>query len=173
MKTFITLITTLVTVNAFAGNTKTTRNSLYTDLNKDCVAVSSATTEAPIDFYAAECKAFGGYRLTITGGDLRYHPELYFGDTKIEIETPMSFHDTASTKVEWAYTHTIDNEGVGTLEWKALIYRLNSVDSEDPNRNSDILYVVRLNGKNSCLLGQVKTNAEARALAYDAKAICK
>lgn len=170
MKTIITLITTFVTLNAFAA---TSQKSLYTDLTKDCVAVSSATDQAPIDFYEAECKAFGGYRLTITGGDLRYHPELYFGDTKIEIETPMSFHDTASTNIEWAYTHTIDNEGSGTLVWKALIYRLNSVDSEDPNKNSETLYVVRLKGKMSCLLGQVKTNAEARALAYDAKAICK
>lgn len=173
MKTIITLFTTLVTVNAFAGNAQTTRNSLYTDLKNDCVTVSSATDQAPIDFYEAECKAFGGFRLTITGGDLRYHPELYFGNTKIEIETPMSFHDTASTKIEWVYNHTIDNEGAGKLEWKGLIYRLNQVDSENPEKNTDVLYVVRLDGAKSCLVGTTQSNVKAREMVSNSKPGCK
>ena len=181
MKTFITLITTIFAFNAFAGTgdvdsakgIQSVRKSLYTDLTKDCVTVSTATQEAPIDFYEAECKAFGGYRLTITGGDLRYHPELYFGDKKIEIETPMSFHDTASTKIEWVFNHSIDKEGAGKLEWKGLIYRLNYTDSEDPNKNTDMLFVVRLDGAKSCLIGTTQSNVKAREMVSSSKPDCK
>jgi len=181
MRTLVTIFTTLVSLSAFAGTgdvdssqgIQSVRKSLYTDLTKDCVVVAAATDKAPIDFYESECKAFGGYRLKITGSDLRYHPELYFGDKKIEIETPMSFHDTASAKIEWVYGHAIDAEGAGQLEWKGLIYRLNYTNPEDPEKNINTLYVVRLDGAKSCLVGTTQSNTKAREMAFNSKPGCK
>lgn len=171
MKTIITLLA--LSAQAFAGDLvpsspKTEWRSVYTDLNSDCVVISVATEEAPIDFYQAECKSFGGFQLFIEGGDLRYGPELRFGKTGIDLERPMSFHDMGSDKVEWVYHSTIDNEGVGSIEWKGLIYRLSEA-SEDGERDVSILYAVRLSGEKSCVLGKVLTNEAARELVYSDK----
>ncbi len=167
----VSAATILTSLNVFAG-VKTERGSVYTDMKNECVVVSTATDQAPIDFYHAECKAFGGYRLTLTGGDLRYHPALYFGSTELNIPTPPSFHEPASDKVEWVYEHTIDQEGFGQLVWKALIYRLNVVDENNPEQNIEKLFVVRLDGEKSCLLGTAQTNEKARELAYSTRS-CK
>lgn len=167
MKSLITLIGTLVSLNAFAQT-----GSVYTDLDKDCVVVSAATDQSPIDFYTAECKAFGGYRLTIEGGDLRYHPTLSFGDKQIDIPTPMGFHDVASKKIEWVYNRNVNKDGVGTLEWKALIYRLSQA-TEDGEKDTQMLYVVRLDGAQTCLVGTTQSNTKAREMAANSKPGCK
>ncbi|WP_413287717.1 hypothetical protein [Bdellovibrio sp. HCB337] len=146
--------------------------SVYTDLSKDCIEISSATDKAPIDFYEADCKSFGGYRLKIEGGDLRYHPSLSFGNKEIEIAIPMSFHDTGSTKIEWVYQLEQNEEGLGKLVWKGLIFRLNHAT---PDGESDIsnLYAVRLDGDKSCLIGTTQDNIKARDLVYNSKPGCK
>lgn len=151
---------------------KTQWKSVYTDLNTDCVEISAATEEAPIDFYEAECKAFGGYRLLIEGGDLRYGPMLSFGETTVDLNRPGSFHDVGSTKIEWVYQHQIDSEGAGRIEWKGLIYRL-SVSSIEGDREDSILYSVRLDGHKSCLIGTSNSNEKARELVYNSRAHCK
>lgn len=111
MKFFMILISTLV----FSTTTKAEWKTVVTDTQKDCVVVSSATDEAPIDFFTSECKAFGGFTLSITGGDLRYGPKLTFADSTIDLKNPPSFHDLASTEIEWLYEHKISNEGLGKI----------------------------------------------------------
>lgn len=178
MKFTLIALATMLSVNSFAWepgpNAKTEWNSIYTDLKTDCVEISSATEEAPIDFYEAECKSFGGFQLKIQGSDLRYSPNLNFGDKEIELNRPMSFHDLGSDKIEWMFQKTVDNEGVGKIEWRGLIYRLSVADPEFPERgDASILYVTRLDGVKSCHLGKVRTNEEARKLVMDPKAQCK
>ena len=145
-------------------------SSVYTDVQKDCIEVSSSTDQAPIDFLEIQCKAFGGYSLSISGGDLRYSPELAFGSKKIELMNPYAFHDLGSNKIEWMYSLTRNAEGDGQLTWKALIYRLD-VQNNDTMRDESFLYVVRLDGEKSCSLGTAKTNEAARKLALS-KAAC-
>ncbi len=146
--------------------------SVYTDTIADCVEISAATEDAPIDFYEADCKSFGGYRLKIEGGDLRYGPELSFGETIFDLQRPGSFHDMGSTKIEWVYKHTLDNEGIGKIQWRGLIYRL-SAATEDGERDESILYSIRLDGNKSCFLGMSSTNEKARELVYNSKTDCK
>jgi len=177
MKFTLLALATMLSANSFAWepgpNAKTEWNSIYTDLKKDCVEISSATEEAPIDFYEAECKSFGGFQLKIQGSDLRYSPNLIFGDKEIELNRPMSFHDLGSDKIEWMFQKTVDNEGVGKVEWKGLIYRLSVADIDDSGKDVSVLYVTRLDGSKSCHLGKVRTNEEARKLVMNPKATCK
>ncbi len=145
--------------------------SVYTNIKEDCLDVSVPTELAPIDFYDAACKSFGGYNLTISGGDIRYSPRLSFGAKEIALINPYSFHDLGSDKIEWVYNLSRDSEGSGTLVWKALIYRLN-VQNNEAMKDESILYVVRLDGENTCSLGTAKTNEEARDLALS-KVACQ
>lgn len=150
-----------------------TKGSVYTDIQKDCLKVEMATDKAPIDFYTYECKAFGGYKLEISGGDLRYSPTLYWNDKAIEINKPFSFHDPGSNMVEWVYEKNIDEEGAGSIKWLGFIYRLSVFNGES---NDSILYAVRLDKDLSCLIGSVKSsnkaNELARELIYNSKAGC-
>jgi hypothetical protein len=165
-----TLIALLSLISAIANASEW--KSIYTDLSKDCVEISSATEQAPIDFYEAECKAFGGFQLRIEGSDLRYSPALSFGEKAIELNRPMSFHDMGSDKIEWMYEISRDEEGSGKMEWKGLIYRLSVADIDDYEKDTSLLYVTRLDGAKSCHLGKVKTNEAARKLVMDSKAKC-
>lgn len=159
----------LFSVQAYAA---TTTKSVYTDSVADCVVVSQNTKQAPIDFSETECKSFGGYRLGVSGGDLRYHPVLSYGGSAIELETPGAFHDVGSQKIEWVYKHTIDKEGSGSVKWVGLIYRL-SVAKQDGQSNDSILYAVRLDGAKSCLIGDTDDNVKARELVANSTPGCK
>ena len=170
MKLFLIAIATLAPVLSQAA-TKAEWKSVYTDTAKDCVVVSASTERAPIDFSSSECKSFGGYRLLLDGGDLRYGPSLSFGGESLEIGRPGAFHDPSGTKWEWMYRHEIDEEGSGTVEWKGFIYRL-SVSNEEGTGSTNQLHVVRLDGAKTCHLGVAKTNEQARAMVKDASARC-
>lgn len=168
---FLSSLVCLLSVSALAG-TKTETKSVYTDMKKDCIVVSSATDKAPIDFYDSECKAYAGFVLKESGGDLRYGPELSFNGKQIDLQRPGHFHNLGSEKIEWVYDISRDEEGSGELKFKALIYRL-SVANEDPDKkDSSVLYVVRLDGEKSCVIGTAKTNEAARDLANDKSAKC-
>lgn len=151
---------------------QTKTSSVYTDLKKDCIVVSDATDAAPIDFYTSECKAFGGFTLKESGGDLRYGPELSFEGQEINLQRPPNFHQMGSQKIEWVYDLIRGEEGDGTLKFKALIYRLSIADVEPDRPDQSVLYVIRLNGKKSCLIGTSKTNEGARQLANNKSAPC-
>lgn len=167
------LLSTLFAFPIFTSAQTITKGSVYTNIKTECLEVEMATDKAPIDFYTLECKAFGGYKLEISGGDLRYSPTLYWNDQAIEVKKPFSFHDPDSDMVEWVYEKSVDEEGAGQVRWIGFIYRLfiqegNSVDS--------ILYAIRLDKEASCLIGEVraseKANELARELVYSSKAGC-
>lgn len=171
MKAILSISLVLATSSIFAKTTKT--QSVYTDLKKDCIVVSSATEAAPIDFFTSECKAFGGYTLKESGGDLRYGPELSFNGKEINLQRPSSFHNMGSSKIEWVYDLTSDEEGSGDIKFKALIYRLSVANIEDPYKeDTSVLYVIKLDGEKSCVIGTTKSNTSARALANNVSAPC-
>lgn len=155
--------------SAFAG--KSEWKSVYTDLKNDCVVFSSSNDKAEIDFYASDCKAFGGYRLQVSGGDIRYAPVLSFNGADIDMGRPGAFHDLGSEKVEWLAQITSEADGDGQIAWKGFIYRLN-VSQPDGMKSDSILYAVRLDGEKSCLLGNPKSNEAARALVKNLSAPC-
>jgi hypothetical protein len=150
-----------------------TWGSVFTSVAaKECVEISKSNSNAEIDMSEAECVSYGGYRLRIGGGDLRYHPDLQFGGAPIELSLPGSFHDMGGEKVEWLYSATRAGDGSGALDWRALIFRLN-VDDTDTGKSRSVLYVVRLNGAQSCLIGSASSNDAARALAHNLNAPCQ
>lgn len=146
--------------------------SIYTDIQNDCVVISEATDQAPIDFYEAECRSFGGYQLYIEGVDLRYGPKLVYNGVLIDLKRPGNFHDPSGDKIEWIYRHTVNEEGIGAIEWAGLVYRLSVVDGED-GTESTLLYSVRLDGEKSCVIGTAHADDEARALIYHSKNNCQ
>lgn len=180
MKKYImTLVSLILSSQAFAGaalsderNLTIKFGSTYTDLKTDCIDVSVPTADAEIDFYDADCKAFGGYRLQITGSDLRYHPRLFFGAKEVALPEVLSFHDTGSQKIEWVYRLQRAEEGGGSIEWKGLIYRLNQA-SGDGEKDTSVLYAIRLDGTKSCLIGTTQSNTKARELVINSKPGCK
>ncbi|MCO5144304.1 MAG: hypothetical protein M9962_14545 [Oligoflexia bacterium] len=149
----------------------TTWNSVYTDIEKDCITISESNDQADIDFYEAECKSFGGYQLKISGGDLRYAPTLTYKGKDLSMGRPWAFHDLGSTKVEWMYTLKKEADGSGSLDWKGFIYRL-YVDKGESTGDLGILFAVRLDGTKSCFLGNPKTNEAARELIKNKSAKC-
>ncbi len=166
MKTkFMFAALVVFSAQAFAGTP--VWKSVYTDLTKDCVEVSSANQNAEIDFYDAECKAFGGYQLNIEGGDLRYGPALRYNGVMLDVGSTGAFHDTGSTKVEWVYTLSKEVDGAGTLEWKGFIYRLSQATENGSGPDESVLYSVRLNKEQTCLVGTSTTNQAARDLIYN------
>jgi hypothetical protein len=139
-----------------------TWGSVYTSVAAtECVEISKSNDSAEI-----------GYRLRIGGGDLRYHPDLQFGGTPIELSVPGSFHDMGGERVEWLYISTRSGDGSGSLDWRAPIFRLN-VDDTGTGKSRSVLYVVRLNGAQSCLIGSASTNDAARTLAHNLNAPCQ
>ena len=150
---------------------KVENKSVYTDITKECVTIQASNDTSEIDFLETECKSFGGFTLKISGGDLRYGPELSYAGTEIDLQRPMGFHDTGSAKIEWMYQLTRDADGSGSIKWTGLIYRL--VVSDENGTNSSILYSVRLDGAKSCLIGKSKDNAVARQLVLGSKANCQ
>lgn len=170
MKALMILAALVSSASAYA--TETVKwGSVYTNLKKECVVFAASTDKAPIDFYSADCKSFGGYRLQWSGGDIRYAPVLSFNGQDLDMGRPGAFHDLASDNVEWMYKTAQDEEGSGDIEWKGFIYRL-SVANENGDGSKNVLYAVRLDGANSCFLGNPKNNEEARALVKNAAAPC-
>lgn len=166
MKSTLAIIALFISFSSFAD-----WKSITTDLSKDCVVISAATEEAPIDFYEAECKAFGGFQFYIQGSDLRYSPRLDFRGEEVSLVRPMSFHDLASNDVEWIYKSQMDNEGAGNISWKGLIYSL-SAATEDGESDEVLFYSIRFNGVKSCVVGKTKTVDEARTLIQSENAVC-
>jgi hypothetical protein len=162
----------LSTIFSFRTFATTAIESVYTDTVADCVVVSSATDQAPIDFYVSQCKSFGGYSLGIRGVDLRYGPALSYNGIDLDLQRPAHFHDMATTKIEWLYKRESDEEGSGSLEWKGLIYHLSEAN-EDGASDIEKVYAVRLQQEKTCVLGVVSDDESARKLILDESALCK
>jgi hypothetical protein len=145
--------------------------SVYTNIEQDCVEISKSNSTSEIDFSDFECKSFGGYRLSISGGDLRYAPKLEFvSGLKIDLKNPSAFHDMGSKNIEWVYTLSQTSDGVGQIKWRGLVYRLSV--SNGNGTNSAKLYAVRLDGPYTCPLGVAASNTEARKMIETSKAGC-
>ena len=144
--------------------------SVRIDAVSDCTVVSSSNEQAPIDFYESECKAFGGYRLKIKGSDLRYGPELSYSGTKIDLQRPLGFHDMASTTLEWLYDREVNNIGMGSLQWRGLIYAL-EISQEEVSIIQ--YYGVRLAGRKSCVVATSGDKDSVRQRLLDPQASCK
>lgn len=151
-------------------------NSIYTSIaKKDCVAISSSQLEKEpeIDHYHGECPAIGGYRVFVSGGDLRYDIKLNYHDSVIILPQISSFHEPASTKIEWRYERHKDK-----IRYSALIYRISShvVNQDGKSSNKNTLYIIRLNQEKSCFIGKVSSqsrmNEKARLIAADNNAKC-
>lgn len=176
MKAILIALSTVFAVSAMAKT-----QSVYTSVDtKDCVTVTSSEMDnGPIDFYTGECPAMGGYKVTITGGDIRYNLDLSYQGVRIPTLKPLYFHDMGSAKIEWRYQRTGGDWESYQVEYKALIYRL-SIDSYNPDtgesKDQDTLVVVRLNGASSCVVGMVEQQADmnqkARQIADNPQATC-
>jgi hypothetical protein len=176
MKAILIALLSLVAYSASAQ-----MQSVYTSVDvKDCVTVTSSEMDkGPIDFYTGECPAMGGYKVTITGGDIRYNLDLSYEGVRIPTLKPMQFHDMGSSKIEWRYKRTGSDWNSYQVEYTALIYRLN-LDSYNPatgeSKPQDTLVVVRLNGASSCVVGMVEQqanmNQKARQIADNPAASC-
>lgn len=160
----------LLSSTAFAANSQWL--STYTNISTDCVVVSKSNQHAEIDFEESECKSFGGYRLSIAGGDLRYGPKLQYGPKEIDLGGPHPFHDPGSQNIEWVYSRTSQKDGAGKIQWRGLIFRLSLQDGETGKSRSE-LFAVRLDGSNSCLIGSTTDNVKARQLVYNSRPNCK
>ena len=156
--------------------------STYTPLTEsDChfLKLSSWDADAPIDYFTQECPAYGGYRIILTGGDLRSWLQL-IRQTPTGPEINEFYQDVwqnlgqfpyvSGSVLEWRYswpeTTTHINDRVPELV--GLIYRVSGSDPEDLSDRSRLV-VVRLMAGNlresrPCLLGVVNGNEEARAL---------
>lgn len=174
MKILLTL-GLLLSANAYA-----VPGSTYTSIvTSDCVVVASSEleTEPEIDYLTAECPALGGYRLMVSGGDIRYSLDLSYEGVEIPMVKLPSFHDLPSAKIEWRYNR--ERIGVvGNVTYTALIYRLNRQVYTDNSvdENKDMLVVVRLNKEKSCVIGvvdqQKDMNKKAVRIADDSNAKC-
>jgi len=152
--------------------------SRYTSVApKDCRTIESSelVKNPEIDYYTGHCPGFDGYTVVISGGDLRYSLGLIYRGRNLNFTRIGSFHEMGSTKIEWR--GPVDSNG-GVRRFNSLIYRLSiqAFDDQPGPRNFTRLFVVRLNGTRSCLIGTVEPsatmNAEARAIADDLSRPC-
>ncbi len=173
MKHVILSLITFATLNSFAANT-----SVYTSVKvEDCKTIedSSKDPNAEIDFYTGHCKGLAGYTAVVSGGDIRYSLSLIYKNQEVTLTRIGAFHDMGSDKIEW---RGLANSKGQLVKAQSLIYRLSISRHQDDLgdvKNDQNLFVVRLNGLNSCVVGVVKQsgtmNEEARAIADQAHSL--
>ena len=118
-----------------------------------------------------ECRSVDGWRLLLVASqentwvELRSSEITWSGEQAMVYDLPIGLFPTigASPRVEWR----LNVRGVPT----ALIFRVAATSRADQKSRVSRLFVVRLEQDRACLVGRVKTNAEARALA-DGPARC-
>ena len=173
MKFLIMNVLVLMAATAFAKS-----DSVYTSVaKKDCKSIEDSETDpnAPIDYYTGHCKGQNGYTVVVSGGDIRYDVSLLYSGRAIQLTQIGSFHDMGADKVEWRGAVGANGQ---ISKFDALIYRLNvgvyNVDTTE-TVYSDILYVARLNGAKSCIVGKVSRatnmNEQARKIADNAASL--
>lgn len=141
--------------------TKGVGSRLTTVHHADCITIDSSNIDpnAEVDFYRGECPGFGGYRVTVEGGDVRYSLNLSYRGVKIPTVKLGPFHDMHGSSVTWRYKrHVGPNEN--TIEYKALIYALEYADAEG-NMDNVLHVVVALRGNKSCVTAKIKDSPGA------------
>lgn len=149
--------------------------SVYTSVDtKDCKTIEGGELDpdSEIDHYTGHCAGKDGYTVVVSGGDLRYALSLIIQGEEIKFTNIGAFHDMGSKKIEWR--GNADASG-RISKFDALIYRL-TIANPDGQSSKETLYVVRLDGKKTCLIGEVQQapnmNAQARAIADDLARPC-
>lgn len=161
-----------------AGNKAMAANdSFYTSVAvKDCLTIESSELDenAEIDYYYGQCPGIDGYQVYVQGGDIRYNLQLAYNGIAIRLPQLASFHDLGSEKIEWRYKRT--DSGVIL---KSLIYRLSYQDYDQETGemfDTSKLYVVKLDGTQSCVVKEVSAsstmNVDARIAADDETLSC-
>lgn len=157
--------------------------SIHTSIaDVDCVINESSELEKEpeIDHFTKECPGLGGYRVIVSGGDLRYGITLDYQGTQVALDYQGSFHEPGSSKIEWVYERQPilgARDNPSEAKYLALIHRINY---QTMNENGDLgestkLYVTKLAGKDSCVVGVVAAvkdmNAKATALGAKAQSL--
>ncbi len=173
MKLFAVTLIALFSSAAFAAN-----QSKYTSVHENaCVTIedSKLNPNSEIDYYTGYCKGFNEYAVVISGSDLRYNLSLLYQGNEVKFPAPQGFYGPGSNNIEWR--GTVNKDGSLT-QFHSLIYRLN-IEYVGANGNSvqeDHLYVVRLAGLKSCVIGDIgpvaNMNVEARKIADNLALTC-
>lgn len=168
MKAFI-----LFAIVAISAVAQAKSESVYTSIDvDDCKVISAAwlEKEPEIDHYTGHCAGKDGYTVVISGGDERYDLSLIYQGAEVNLTNIDGFHDLAGLKVEW---HSEISQGTKS-PFHSLIYRMS--ESDDNGDATETLYVVRLKGAQSCVVGKVaqsaNMNKKARAIADDLSLPC-
>lgn len=173
MKMLILISSVMWATISFAAS-----DSVYTSVAyADCKVIkdSNLEPEPEIDYYTGHCAGKAGYTVVVSGGDIRYSISLIYQNNEINLTNIGAFHDVGSSKVEWR--GPVGKNGK-IKSYNSLIYRLNIThyNEDDTMTNDDEMFVVRLNGAKSCLIGRVplsqNMNEQARAIADDLSKPC-
>ena len=165
MKVVSSIVVAAVTIQASATNAN---RSLYTSvLPSDCRAPSQtvAAQFKARGVSAQECPAIAGWRVFVVASDANSWLELrsdeveWSSETALVYDSPIGLFPSAgaSRNIEWRRLRN----GKPT----ALIFRVGAQDSSNTGKRVSRLFVVRLEAARACLIGRVRTNEEAHALA--------
>jgi hypothetical protein len=181
---FSTMCSLLISTIVFGLDAQTklpSTFSKYTPLTpKECATLDSSDFDPnfEIDYYSGICPSFGGYGVTVEGGDLRYDVSLSYGGKKINSHSDVRFHSPGS-KAEWLFQGITDPEtNRYSVKLVGFVHRIYAQDikPDGTDKNVQELEVYRLNGDDSCLIGRVKQvskmNQKARDLVYSKNTKC-
>lgn len=146
------------------------------DNKKTCKAITPKTN-IPEDSFESNCQGLGGYKINISGMDLRSMLTLKYGKTLVAYNTlpPSGFGE----KVEWRY-HLVN----GKKQYHGLIHRFYTQKYDEKkaewlpqDQDEQSLVVMKLAKEKSCIVGIIpasKTmNEQARKLSDNLNAPCK
>jgi hypothetical protein len=107
------------------------------------------------------CPGFGGYQIIFSGGDDRSWIELQVGQRTVHLSGEI-FAACPGVR-PWKANHVVQWRGVrkgNQFIPYALIFRMYSENQESSKRRYDTLVVVKLDGENSHVVGQVAGDAK-------------
>lgn len=176
MKKLFMMSSLLIGMSLLTGTSASAQYaSIYTSVKPaDCQTIKSSDLDqdAPIDYYTGECVGLDGYKVIISGGDLRYSLSLKYESQHLIFTQIGQFHDMGASRIEWRGLIGQDGRVKG---YTSLIYRLSIADAEG-GPDDEKLFVVRLSGSDSCLIGVVdrspNMNRTARKIADNPAAAC-
>jgi hypothetical protein len=139
----------------------------YTSIRRrDCTSPADLrATFAARQLGVQACRGVGDWRVLLVASqentwiELRSSTVMWSGEQAIVYDAPIGMFPTvgSSPRVEWR----VDRRGVPT----ALIVRVSATSRTDQKTRVSRLFVVRLEQDRACVVGRVRTNDEARALA--------
>jgi hypothetical protein len=145
-------------------------HSKYTPLGHSCKVTWHAAKNEPIpDSSESICPGLEGMRVTLTEHDARswiglLPPKTEYNDA-VQFPIWKGFGGVSGTQLEWRYLGS---------KLVALVVRMTKADFESDKEVTNLV-VMRIDAGNlrqSCIIGEVKLNEEARALADDLRKTC-